>query len=189
LFVAAVPHFGDSAVHEAEDLHAAEDPDLRRAIFVLTFEAARATSQVQPYIRMWLQCAAETVEAGLRSGIDDGSVRGDIDVDRATSDFGAAVLGAAYQWIMQAYPIDMADESGPGSSRTTALHSRADRSAPHAAKPQLAVLGGCRFACIVGRPARRHQRCDTESIEYSYSFSDEIQQECAARARAVDAGA
>jgi hypothetical protein len=26
------------------------------------------------------------------------------------NDFGASVLGAAYQWVMQAYPIDMADE-------------------------------------------------------------------------------
>jgi hypothetical protein len=50
------------------------------------------------------------VEAGLRSGIADGSVQPDIDIDRAVNDFGAAVLGTAYQWIMQAYPIDMAEE-------------------------------------------------------------------------------
>jgi hypothetical protein len=50
------------------------------------------------------------VEAGLRNGIVDGSVRPDIDIDRAVNDFGAAVLGTAYQWIMQAYPYDMATE-------------------------------------------------------------------------------
>jgi hypothetical protein len=59
---------------------------------------------------MWLERAAHTVEAGLRSGIADGSVRPDIDIDRAVNDFGAAVLGTAYQWIMRAYPIDMAQE-------------------------------------------------------------------------------
>jgi AcrR family transcriptional regulator len=88
----------------------AEDPDLLRAIFVLTFEAAKATSAAGPRIRMWLERAAETVEAGLRNGIADGSVRPDIDIDRAINDFGAAVLGTAYQWVMQAYPIDMAQE-------------------------------------------------------------------------------
>ena len=87
-----------------------EDPDLLRAIFVLTFEAAQTTSQAHPYIRMWLKRAADTVGAGIRVGIDDGSVRRDIDIDRAINDFGAAVLGTAYQWIMGAYPYDMAAE-------------------------------------------------------------------------------
>jgi AcrR family transcriptional regulator len=88
----------------------AEDPDLLRAIFVLTFEAAKATSPAGPRIRMWLERAAQMVEAGLRNGVVDGSVRPDIDVERTVNDFGAAVLGTAYQWIMQAYPIDMAQE-------------------------------------------------------------------------------
>ena len=88
----------------------AEDSDLLRAIFVLTFEAAKATSQARPRIRMWLERAAQMVGAGLRRGIADGSVRPDVDIARAVNDFGATVLGTAYQWIMQAYPIDMAEE-------------------------------------------------------------------------------
>jgi AcrR family transcriptional regulator len=96
-------------VDRITDLYA-EDPDLLRAIFVLTFEAGKATSQAHPYIRMWLKRAADTVGGGLRDGITDGSVRSDIDVDRAINDFGASVLGTAYQWTMQAYPIDMAEE-------------------------------------------------------------------------------
>ncbi|VEG53277.1 TetR family transcriptional regulator [Mycolicibacterium aurum] len=86
----------------------AEDRELLRAIFVLTFEAAKATSQANPYIQMWLRRAAHMVEAGLRSGIDDGSVRPDIDIEHAVNDFGAALLGIAYQWVMQAFPFDMA---------------------------------------------------------------------------------
>jgi AcrR family transcriptional regulator len=89
-----------------------EDRDLLRAIFVLTFEAVKATSPAGPRIRMWLERAADMVQAGLRSGIADGSVRPDIKIDRAVNDFGSAVLGTAYQWIMQAYPIDMAQEMG-----------------------------------------------------------------------------
>lgn len=88
----------------------AEDRELLRAIFVLTFEAAKATSQAHPYIQMWLRRAAHTVESGLRAGIADGSVRADVDIAGAVHDFGAAVLGTAYQWIMQAYPYDMARE-------------------------------------------------------------------------------
>ena len=61
-------------------------------------------------VGMWLKKAAETVEAGLRAGLADGSVRPGIDMGRAVNDFGAAVLGTAYQWIMAAYPYDMADE-------------------------------------------------------------------------------
>ena len=87
-----------------------EDRELFRAIFVLTVEAATATSQAHPYIQMWLRRAADTVEAGLRAGIGDGSVRADIDIGGAVNDFGSAVLGAAYQWIMQAYPYDMASD-------------------------------------------------------------------------------
>lgn len=87
-----------------------EDRDLLRAIFVLTFEAAKASSQAHPYIQTWLARAAATVESGLRAGIADGSVRPDIDVARTVNDFGAAVLGTAYQWIMQAYPYDMTSE-------------------------------------------------------------------------------
>lgn len=85
-----------------------EDRGLLRAIFVLTFEAAKATSQAHPYIQLWLRRAADTVESGLRAGLVDGSVHPGIDIVSAVDDFGAAVLGTAYQWIMQAYPYDMA---------------------------------------------------------------------------------
>jgi AcrR family transcriptional regulator len=87
-----------------------EDRDLLRAMFVLTFEAIKETSPARPRMRRWLKRGAHTVEAGLRNGIRDGSVRPDIDVARAVNDFGGAVFGIAYQWIVQAYPYDMAQE-------------------------------------------------------------------------------
>ena len=87
-----------------------EDRDLLRAMFVLTFEAIKETSPARPRMHMWLKRGAHTVEAGLRNGIRDGSVRPDIDVARAVNDFGGAVFGIAYQWIVQAYPYDMAQE-------------------------------------------------------------------------------
>jgi AcrR family transcriptional regulator len=45
----------------------AEDCDLLRAIFVLTFEAAKATSPAGPRIRMWLERAAHMVERSMIS--------------------------------------------------------------------------------------------------------------------------
>ena len=87
-----------------------EDRDLLRAMFVLTFEAIKETSPARPRMRRWLKRDAHTVEAGLRNGIRDESVRPDIDVARAVNDFGGAVFGIAYQWIVQAYPYDMAQE-------------------------------------------------------------------------------
>ena len=79
-------------------------------MFVLTFEAIKETSPARPRMRRWLKRGALTVEAGLRNGIRDESVRPDIDVARAVNDFGGAVFGIAYQWIVQAYPYDMAQE-------------------------------------------------------------------------------
>lgn len=87
-----------------------EDRELLRAIFVLTFEAAKVTSQAHPYIQQWLRRAAHTVESGLRTGITDGSVRPEIDIEHTVHDFGAALLGIAYQWVMEAFPYDMATE-------------------------------------------------------------------------------
>lgn len=113
-------------VDRITQLHA-EDPDLLRAIFVLTFEASTATSQARPHIRMWLERAAVTVEAGLRAGIADGSVRSDVDAVRAMNDFGAAVIGAAYQWVMQAYPYDMAAELAYARSRLIADYGTTPR--------------------------------------------------------------
>jgi AcrR family transcriptional regulator len=88
----------------------AEDRDFLRAMFVLTFEAVKASSHARPRMRMWLKSGADTVEAGLRNGIVDGSVRPDIDLERAVTDFSGAVFGVAYQWVVQAYPYDMAKE-------------------------------------------------------------------------------
>jgi hypothetical protein len=86
---------------------------------VLTFEASKTTAQARSGIQIWLKRAAVTVEAGLHAGIKDGSVRPDIDVDRAVNDFGAAVIGTAYQWIMQAYPYDMTREMAYVRGRLT----------------------------------------------------------------------
>jgi AcrR family transcriptional regulator len=86
----------------------AEDPDFLRAMFVMTFEAVKSTSPVRPRMQMWLARGVELVEAGLRKGIRDGSVRSDIDVDRAVNDISASLFGVAFQWIVLSDRYDLA---------------------------------------------------------------------------------
>lgn len=87
-----------------------EDRDFLQAMFVMSFEAAKNTSPLRRRMRTWLQRGAGVVETGLRNGIRDGSVRNDIDVERAVNDVSAAVFGLAYQWVVLANRYDLARE-------------------------------------------------------------------------------
>jgi len=86
----------------------ADDRAFTRAVFVLTFEAVKSTSPIRDRMLAWLRDGAETVAAGLRAGIDDGSVRPDVDLDAATTDISTAGLGVAYHWIVfgDSYGLD-----------------------------------------------------------------------------------
>ncbi|WP_237572783.1 TetR/AcrR family transcriptional regulator [Mycolicibacterium lacusdiani] len=88
----------------------AEDTAFTRAVFVLAFEAVKSTSPVRTRMQHWLAGGAATVEAGLRAGLADGSVRTGIDVEAATTDISTAGLGVVYQWILfdDPYPLDRA---------------------------------------------------------------------------------
>lgn len=88
----------------------AEDTAFTRAVFVLAFEAVKSTSPVRSRMQHWLAGGAATVEAGLRAGLTDGSVRTGIDVEAATADISTAGLGVVYQWILfdDSYPLDQA---------------------------------------------------------------------------------
>jgi AcrR family transcriptional regulator len=79
-----------------------------RAMFVATFEAVKTTSPLRDRIQIQLLSGAVKVEAGLRNGIEDGSVRSDIDIDVAVKDITSAVFGIAFQWVAvpQAHNLD-----------------------------------------------------------------------------------
>jgi AcrR family transcriptional regulator len=118
-----------------------EDPDFLRAMFVMTFEAVKSTSPVRPRMQAWLARGVELVEAGLRKGIRDGSVRADIDLERAVNDISASLFGVAFQWIVLSDRYDLARDltylrdrlvneyggSQRKDSRHAARHSRARR--------------------------------------------------------------
>lgn len=100
----AIAHF-----HRIEDLYG-QDPDFLRAMFVMTFEAVKTTSPVRTLLQTWFERGVEAVEAGLRSGLLDGSVRPDIDVERAVNDISAAAFGIAFHWIVMPERYDLASE-------------------------------------------------------------------------------
>ena len=75
-----------------------------------TFEAAKTTSPVRDRVQAQLLSGAVKVEAGLRNGIDDGSVRSHIDIDAAVKDITAAVFGIAFQWVAVPDAHDLDEE-------------------------------------------------------------------------------
>jgi AcrR family transcriptional regulator len=77
-----------------------EDPQFLESMFVLSFEAVKRATPVRPRIVGWMNRIADNVENSLRSGIDDGSVRLDIQVEAAVNDVVAAGVGIAYGWIV-----------------------------------------------------------------------------------------
>lgn len=79
---------------------AAEDPEFLRAMFVAAFEAVKTTSALRARAVAQLVSGRAKVQAGLRKGIEDGSVRSDIDVDAAVTDISTAVFGVAYHWLV-----------------------------------------------------------------------------------------
>jgi AcrR family transcriptional regulator len=100
----AVAHFGRIA-----DMYA-QDSDFLRAMFVMTFEAVKTTSPVRARLQTWFDRGVAAVDAGLRAGMLDGSVRQDIDVERAVNDISAAAFGVAFHWIVLSKSYDLVRE-------------------------------------------------------------------------------
>jgi AcrR family transcriptional regulator len=84
-----------------------EDRDFLRALFVATFEAVKSTSPLRGRVRALLERGIDKVEGGLRRGVDDQSVRSDIDIARATNDISSAIFGAAYLWTVLGDACDL----------------------------------------------------------------------------------
>ena len=87
-----------------------EDRDFLRALFVATFEAVKTTSPLRGRVQALLRRGIDKVETGLRRGVQDGSVRSDIDIARATNDISSAIFGAAYLWTVLGDEYDLDGE-------------------------------------------------------------------------------
>jgi AcrR family transcriptional regulator len=109
----------------------AEAPEFLRAMFAMTFEAVKSTSPVRPVLRTWLTRGVELVDTGLRKGVRDGSVRADIDVDRAVNDISAGVFGVAFQWLASSGSYDLVRELSYLRTRLEVAYGRRTDAARH----------------------------------------------------------
>jgi AcrR family transcriptional regulator len=89
-----------------------EDRAFLEAIFVLNFEAVSRATPLRPRIADWAGRIVQAVEDGLRVGLEDGSVRADLDVSTAANDIAARTIGVAYGWIMLPARFDLDAELG-----------------------------------------------------------------------------
>lgn len=117
----AVAHFG-----RIEEMYA-QDRGFLRAMFVMTFEAVKATSPVRELLHTWFEHGVEAVDAGLRAGIEDGSVRSDVDIARAVNDISAAGFGLAFHWIVLGDRYDLGTEIGFARDRIIRDYGAAGR--------------------------------------------------------------
>jgi AcrR family transcriptional regulator len=104
-----------------------EDRDFLRALFVATFEAVKTTSRLRARVRTLLDRGIDKVEAGLRRGVDDGSVRPDVDVARATNDISSAIFGCAYLWTVLGDRYDLGGELAFVRARFVRAYGRQPR--------------------------------------------------------------
>ncbi|MGV0741910.1 TetR/AcrR family transcriptional regulator [Mycolicibacterium sp. XJ870] len=106
-----------------QEIHA-EDAALMRAMFVSAFEAVKTTSPLRDAVRTQLSGAAVKIDAGLRAGIEDGSIRPDIDVASALQDITAAVFGIAFQWVVLPEEHDLDSELNRVRGRIMSTYGR-----------------------------------------------------------------
>jgi AcrR family transcriptional regulator len=97
-----------------------QDAELLRAMFVATFEAVKTTSPLRDRVRSQLEGGAAKVDAGLRKGIEDRTVRADIDIGAAVNDITAAVFGIAFQWVVVPRVHDLEAEIAQTRARIVA---------------------------------------------------------------------
>ncbi|UJA20829.1 TetR/AcrR family transcriptional regulator [Thermoleophilia bacterium SCSIO 60948] len=83
---------------------AGEHPLALRAIFIVGFESVTASAESRPLILEWLLRFVDEVEAWLRAGIADGSVRPDADVPGELRRFRSDAIGDAFAWVIGAEP-------------------------------------------------------------------------------------
>jgi len=96
-----------------------EDPDFLESMFVLSFEAVKRSSALRPRMSAWMDQISGAVEQGLLVGIEDGSVRRDIDVPAAVSDIVGVGVGVAYGWIVLPGRFDLPVELARTRARIT----------------------------------------------------------------------
>lgn len=100
---------GYDAIAASSDAHyqfCVDSPLTRRAFYLLWFDAAGTTSDVRESMIRIHQRRHQDVVKWVQDGIDDGSVKANVDADAVAELFLATVIGILYQWMLQPDAID-----------------------------------------------------------------------------------
>lgn len=104
---------GFEAIAASIDAHyrfCVDAPVTRRAFYLLWFDAAGTTSEVRESMLKIHERRQQDVEQWVKDGINDGSVRADVDPEAVARLFLATVIGILYQWLMQPEAMDAVEQ-------------------------------------------------------------------------------
>jgi AcrR family transcriptional regulator len=107
---------GLDTIHAAVDAHSRfllESSDRIRAFYILWFDSVGPDAALKAVIAGIHERRRVDVEQWIRSGIDGGTIRADVDVRAVAEQFCAAIIGIVYQWLV----------SPPDSGRVQQLHA------------------------------------------------------------------
>ncbi|MCW5889135.1 MAG: TetR/AcrR family transcriptional regulator [bacterium] len=109
------PRLGDRVGVEA--LHATlaamrtamqQAPGTMRAFYALLFESLGPLDVLRPKVAAFHRRERKQIAGRIAAGVAAGSVRADVDPERAAALFLAMVRGAAYQWLLDPRGVDVA---------------------------------------------------------------------------------
>lgn len=81
-------------------------PVFLRAVFVLNLEAATSVPELRGAITEWLEAVELNFRTLLTLGVEDGSVRADVDVNDKAHELLTLSLGAAYLFVLNPAETD-----------------------------------------------------------------------------------
>src|SRR5262245_51924753 len=94
---------GLATIHAAIDAHCRfllESSDRTRALYILWFDSVGPDAELQETIAHIHERRRRDVEGWIRSGIEAGGVRADVDVRAVAEQFCAAIIGIVYGWLV-----------------------------------------------------------------------------------------
>lgn len=100
---------GLETIHRAIDAHSRfllDSSDRIRAFYILWFDSVGPDAELKTVIARIHERRREDVEAWIRSDLDRGSIRADVDVRAVAEQFCGAIIGIVYQWLVT--PLDHA---------------------------------------------------------------------------------
>lgn len=78
---------------------AAEDGEFLRAVFVLQFEATRGTAPLRQRVARWIDQERTGFVRAIQVGLEDGSIRAELDATTEATDLISSGIGLAYLWV------------------------------------------------------------------------------------------